>query len=904
MAPKNRFDTVAGLNMCEVEFPGYYQFFLRNRSMTIVCSSEAEKSLRHLMHEILQGPPEAHLYTSEECLADYDARPDHVKEMAYFVRPRNGRSITVDSLFSFVTFEHCHHHHIHAEFFLEGKCKDGMDGDSVVARAKIPGGDVEIHETLKEWIVYDKGIEIARVEFWQASNVPPRFPLAMVLPTKTFVPPILGVTVLGSSHGFDAKQATSGFVLWMHGRGIMIDPPPNATDLLKRGGISPRWISAIILTHCHADHDAGTFQKILVEGRVTLITTKTIMASFLRKYSKISGFTEAFLCRLFEPRIVKIGEDVFYGGGTIRFHYSLHALPCIGFQAFVAGKSIAYSADTMYEPKTLHDLCEEGVLSKERRDSLLAFPFETADLVIHEAGIPPIHTPVDVLKALSENARSRLYLIHIAESAAEASGLRLARAGTEHTIRVVDGDSQAFSLDVLTNSELFFPYLTSLNKFGRGIVTAAQERMGLMEYENPSPADFSFLDCSNGGGKRFYTSAHPAGRERGSSIVLHHRSSNLMETGSQGHTRDSDLSLSSMKRHSAGFDTVSPTRNFITGRRTSASTNKSLLFASDMDEDDFTVPQVADLLRLSKRLHRDANEIVSANEGEGDTGLYLIMKGFCRVERLRTPRELQLDEDTVQPSEGPLGTILEPGDCFGLFVVNEHRQNNLVRKCVIRTLTEVELIELDMNALWYLLNVYPALDRRLSRMHELRALEAWRTMELNSCLRRLASIQRTQLNAVLELKEFKRGEELWTKRPGPRNAYLVAEGHLTFPELAEDIGDRPFGAGAFLCDFHSMIVNRRPSSSSTISSTAQPGIQVHAQLPVPPEVVAGLNSAHNSSSNSLTSGENDSAHNVPTVTLVAKTDCRLYQINWRDVFQFLESNPGVLVQIYHSFVVE
>jgi phosphoribosyl 1,2-cyclic phosphodiesterase/CRP-like cAMP-binding protein len=919
VVPRDRFDTVAGLNMCEIEFPGYYQFFIRGRSLTLVSSAEAEKSLKHLMHEILQGPPEAHLYANEECLANYEARPDHMKEMAYFVRPRNGRSITVDSLFHFIQFEPNGVSHI--EGFFPESPQNGhevADFETIVAKARI-NDNVEIYETQKEWIVYDKGHEIARVEFWLASTVPPRFPLAMVLPTKTFVPPTLGVTVLGSSHGFDAKQSTSGFVLWMHGKGIMVDPPPNATDLLKRGGISPRWISAIILTHCHADHDAGTFQKILVEGRVTLMTTKTIMASFLRKYSKISGFTEAFLCRLFEPRVVKIGEDVFYGGGILRFHYAFHALPCIGFQCHVAGKSIAYSADTLYEPRMLDELYEEGVLSQGRKDALLAFPFETSDLVIHEAGIPPIHTPVEVLKTLSENALKRLYVIHIAEAAAESSGLRLARAGTEHTIRVADGDAYAYSLDVLTNSELFFPYLASVNKFGRGIVSAAQERMAFMDYEHPQPQDFCFLDCTNTTGlKRFYTSSAPSGqhRERGSSFIP--RPSNLIERPPSG-TRDSDLSYSSVRRNSTGFEAMhsSPTRPGIsTGRRTSASTNKSLAFSSEVDEEDFTVPQVADLLRLSKPGYFKANQIISAEEGQGDSGLFLIMKGFCRVERTRSTHDSICDEEVIQPAEGPPGTILEPGDCFGLLIVNANRENRLIRKCVIKSLTDVDVLELSIDSLWYLLNVYPALDRRLSRMHELRALEAWRTMELNSCLRRLASFQRTQLNAVLELKEYKEGEELWTKKSGPRNAFLVAEGQLVFTELADEMGDRPFEAGAFLCDFHSMVLNRRVASSSSMSSSAQQQggampssvLGAHAAgttLNMPPSSDLGsTETSHNSSAQSLTSAEQENHLHFPSITLLAKTDCRLYQINWRDALQFLESNPGVLVQIYHSYVVE
>ena len=37
------------------------------------------------------------------------------------------------------------------------------------------------------------------------------------LPTL-FIPPEFGVTVLGSSHGFDPKGSTSGYIFWINGR--------------------------------------------------------------------------------------------------------------------------------------------------------------------------------------------------------------------------------------------------------------------------------------------------------------------------------------------------------------------------------------------------------------------------------------------------------------------------------------------------------------------------------------------------------------------------------------------------------------------------------------------------------------------------------------------------------------
>lgn len=51
----------------------------------------------------------------------------------------------------------------------------------------------------------------------------------------------------------------------------MVDPPPFSNDYLKKMGINPAKISAIIITHCHADHDAGAFEKILFEKKIEVI---------------------------------------------------------------------------------------------------------------------------------------------------------------------------------------------------------------------------------------------------------------------------------------------------------------------------------------------------------------------------------------------------------------------------------------------------------------------------------------------------------------------------------------------------------------------------------------------------------------------------------------------------------
>jgi hypothetical protein len=83
-----------------------------------------------------------------------------------------------------------------------------------------------------------------------------------------FNPPDFGITFLGTGHGFDIKDSTSGHIIWVNGKGIMVDPPPFSSYALKYYGVSPNLIDKIIISHCHADHDAGVLQKLLSNTRI------------------------------------------------------------------------------------------------------------------------------------------------------------------------------------------------------------------------------------------------------------------------------------------------------------------------------------------------------------------------------------------------------------------------------------------------------------------------------------------------------------------------------------------------------------------------------------------------------------------------------------------------------------
>ena len=172
----------------------------------------------------------------------------------------------------------------------------------------------------------------------------------------TFHPPSFGVTVLGNSHGFDKSGSTSGYVLWINGRGVMIDPPPYSSATLEREGIRPQMIMAIIVTHCHADHDAGTFQKVMTGSRVAVITTPTIYKSFIRKYSALSGLNPSLLRHSHRYRPAIIGRLLQFQGASFDFHYTLHTIPCIAFRVEWRGRSIVFTGDHLNSPSMISRL--------------------------------------------------------------------------------------------------------------------------------------------------------------------------------------------------------------------------------------------------------------------------------------------------------------------------------------------------------------------------------------------------------------------------------------------------------------------------------------------------------------------------------------------------------------------
>ena len=237
---------------------------------------------------------------------------------------------------------------------------DVDENNVIVAKARF-SGHVKVSETMVHGFVDEdsKDEEQEREEDnddFDTDN--PKSDSIRTIPKAppTFYPPSFGLTTLGNSHGFDKNGSVSGYVLWVNGRGIMIDPPPYSSATLEQAGIRPRTIVAIILTHCHADHDAGAFQKVLTGSPVVVITTPTIYKSFIRKYAALASLSPSLLRHSHRYKPAIIGEPLRFQGATFYFTYSLHVIPCVGFRVEWRGRSMVFTGDHMNIPSEIDRL--------------------------------------------------------------------------------------------------------------------------------------------------------------------------------------------------------------------------------------------------------------------------------------------------------------------------------------------------------------------------------------------------------------------------------------------------------------------------------------------------------------------------------------------------------------------
>lgn len=437
--PNKRFDWSDGVSLMEFEFPVYYNFFLCKQNKTkLICDQLTAANIKTIFQETLLGPKSLDDFELD-FIKDYKGIPDLRAEMDFFAQnPFNkGQKYQFDNFLELMVFD---------------------DAQTVTLEKEVEGVKEKVTIQKKEegFAISEGGVLLAVVN----DNIKLNQSNYYVCETlaqeefELFHPPMFGFTALGNSHGFDMSGSTTGFIIWINKKGIMVDPPPFSSAALKEQGIPPNFIEKIIVTHCHADHDAGAFHKIVEAAPVEFLTTPTIINSFLRKYSAVSNVSIDQISKLFQYRLIEVGHPTYILGARFTFGYSFHSIPTLCFEIEFEGKRAYFSGDTYFDPTRLLELRDSGLFSQERYEFLALRDFSKYDIIVHESGIPPIHTSTAVLNKLSEEVKEKLYLVHIAQKDLPKDfNLKLLPLGLKKTVAVIADEASAQS-SVLINLNL------------------------------------------------------------------------------------------------------------------------------------------------------------------------------------------------------------------------------------------------------------------------------------------------------------------------------------------------------------------------------------------------------------------------------------------------------------------
>ncbi len=276
------------------------------------------------------------------------------------------------------------------------------------------------------------------------------------------VRPFMGATFMGVGSGFAPKRRNSCVIVWMEGKGIMVDALPETNALSMSCGIGEKDVQYVFLTHVHSDHDAGLIEKILYGQRVKIISTRNIFDSFLRKVGAITCLPLSMIESFVDFLEVEPGKKVKLPGfkhSYFTFDYSLHSIPAGRFVlTYNDGKgvkrTISHSGDTKYDVEKIDAWYKKGIFAKSRRDAVLGFIWD-ADMIIHDVGGGALHTELSSFSGLSDSIARKMILVHQHKDPVPNTRYRFAAEGQTEALMKAKRADDAQRLETIKDIPLF-----------------------------------------------------------------------------------------------------------------------------------------------------------------------------------------------------------------------------------------------------------------------------------------------------------------------------------------------------------------------------------------------------------------------------------------------------------------
>jgi ribonuclease BN (tRNA processing enzyme) len=226
---------------------------------------------------------------------------------------------------------------------------------------------------------------------------------------------------LGVGGAFTAQYYTTCLALGLDDDWLLIECPHPIRKLLRDASLACGIpldldrVRGVALSHLHADHSSGMedygFYTYFALGRRATVAVHPEVSARLWDGLLAGGMGESrpseggaspvskTLDDYFDLLPLKTDSAVKLGPFAIECRPTIHPIPTTAFRITVGGRTLAFSADTAFDPTLIDWLAP-------------------ADLIVHEASDDDestMHTPYTQLAHLPEALRRRMRLIHYSD---------------------------------------------------------------------------------------------------------------------------------------------------------------------------------------------------------------------------------------------------------------------------------------------------------------------------------------------------------------------------------------------------------------------------------------------------------------------------------------------------------